>query len=59
MPKERIAMQVNIEQLSSVKKKLNFEIPAEHVQAVTQKAFAEITSVRLSPASEKGRHLKV
>lgn len=48
-------MQVNVEQLSSVKKKINFEIPAERVLAETQKAFAEIRKRAVIPGFRKGK----
>jgi len=48
-------MQVNVEQLSSVKKKINFEIPAERVLAETQKAFAEIRKRAVVPGFRKGK----
>ena len=48
-------MQVNVEQLSSIKKKINFEIPAERVQAETQKAFAEIRKRAVIPGFRKGK----
>jgi trigger factor len=55
MPKERIRMQVNVEQLSSVKKKISFEIPAERVQAETEKVFAEIRKRAVIPGFRKGK----
>ncbi len=55
MPKERIVMQVNVEQLSSIKKKINFEIPVERVQAETNKAFAEIRKRAVIPGFRKGK----
>src|SRR5512136_47426 len=48
-------MQINIEQLSSIKKKINFEIPAERVLAETQKAFAEIRKRAVIPGFRKGK----
>jgi len=48
-------MQVNVEQLSSIKKKINFEIPAERVLAETQKAFAEIRKRAVIPGFRKGK----
>jgi trigger factor len=48
-------MQVNVEQLSSVKKKINFEIPAERVQAETEKVFAEIRKRAVIPGFRKGK----
>jgi trigger factor len=55
MPKERICMQVNVEQLSSIKKKINFEIPAERVKAETEKVFAEIRKRAVIPGFRKGK----
>jgi trigger factor len=48
-------MQVNLEQLSSVKKKINFEIPAERLLSETQKAFAEIRKRAVIPGFRKGK----
>lgn len=48
-------MQVNVEQLSSVKKKLNFEISVDRVKAETQKAFAEIRKRAVVPGFRKGK----
>lgn len=48
-------MQVNVEQLSSIKKKINFEIPAERVQAETEKVFAEIRKRAVIPGFRKGK----
>ena len=48
-------MQVNVEHLSSIKKKINFEIPAERVLAETQKAFAEIRKRAVIPGFRKGK----
>lgn len=48
-------MQINVEQLSSIKKKINFEIPAERVLAETQKAFAEIRKRAVIPGFRKGK----
>lgn len=48
-------MQVNVEQLSSVKKKINFEIPAERVQAETEKVFAQIRKHAVIPGFRKGK----
>jgi len=48
-------MQVNVEQLSSVRKKISFEIPAERVQAETEKVFAEIRKRAVIPGFRKGK----
>ncbi len=48
-------MQVNVEQISSIKKKINFEIPAERVQAETEKVFAEIRKRAVIPGFRKGK----
>lgn len=48
-------MQVNVEHLSSVKKKINFEIPAERVQAETEKVFGEIRKHAAIPGFRKGK----
>lgn len=48
-------MQVNVEQLSSIKKKINFEIPAEKVLAETQKAFDAIRKRAVIPGFRKGK----
>src|SRR5512137_2615866 len=55
MPKERVIMQVNVEQLSSIKKKISFEIPAERVQAETDKVFSEIRKRAVIPGFRKGK----
>lgn len=55
MPKVRIRMQVNVEQISSIKKKINFEIPAERVQAETEKVFTEIRKRAVIPGFRKGK----
>lgn len=55
MPKERVNMQVNVEQLSSIKKKISFEIPAERVQAETDKVFGEIRKRAVIPGFRKGK----
>lgn len=55
MPKARIRMQVNVEQLSSVKKKISFEIPAERVQAESDKVLAEIRKRAVIPGFRKGK----
>lgn len=48
-------MQVNVEQLSSIKKKISFEIPAERVQAETDKVFSEIRKRAVVPGFRKGK----
>lgn len=48
-------MQVNVEQLSSIKKKINFEIPVERVQSEMQKAFAEVRKRAVIPGFRKGK----
>lgn len=48
-------MQVNIEEISSVKKKINFEIPAERVQSEVDKVFAEIRKRAVVPGFRKGK----
>jgi len=48
-------MQVNVEQLSSIKKKISFEIPAERVQAETDKVFADIRKRAVIPGFRKGK----
>lgn len=48
-------MQVNVEQLSGVKKKISFEIPAARVQAETEKVFAEIRKRAVIPGFRKGK----
>lgn len=48
-------MQVNVEQLSSIKKKISFEIPAERVQAETDKVFSEIRKRAVIPGFRKGK----
>ena len=55
MMKARIDMQVNVEEISSVKKKLNFEIPAERVQAEVDKVFADIRKRAVVPGFRKGK----
>lgn len=55
MPKERVIMQVNVEHLSSIKKKISFEIPAERVQAETDKVFGEIRKRAVIPGFRKGK----
>lgn len=48
-------MQVNVEEISSVKKKINFEIPAERVQAEMEKVFADIRKRAVVPGFRKGK----
>lgn len=48
-------MQVNVEQLSSVKKKINFEVPVERVRAETDKAFAALRKRAVIPGFRKGK----
>lgn len=48
-------MQVHIEEISSVKKKINFEIPAERVQAELDKVFADIRKHAVVPGFRKGK----
>jgi len=48
-------MQVNVEQLSSIKKKITFEIPAERVQSETDKVFADIRKRAVIPGFRKGK----
>jgi len=48
-------MQVNIEEISSVKKKINFEISAERVQAEMDKVFADIRKRAVVPGFRKGK----
>jgi len=48
-------MQVNVEHLSSIKKKISFEIPAERVQAETDKVFGEIRKRAVIPGFRKGK----
>ncbi len=48
-------MQVNVEQLSSVKKKLSFEIPAERVTAEVDKVFSDIRKRAVIPGFRKGK----
>jgi len=55
MTKEKFRMQVNVEQLSGVKKKISFEIPVERVQAETEKVFAEIRKRAVIPGFRKGK----
>jgi len=53
--KEGIRMQVNVEQLSSVKKKISFEIPVERVAAEIDKVFSGIRKRAVIPGFRKGK----
>jgi len=48
-------MQVNVEQLSSVKKKISFEIPVERVTAEIDKVFSGIRKRAVIPGFRKGK----
>ncbi len=48
-------MQVNVEEISSVKKKINFEIPAERVQAEVERVYAELGKRAVLPGFRKGK----
>jgi trigger factor len=48
-------MQINVESLSSIKKKINFEIPAEQVTAEVDKAYAEIRKQAAIKGFRKGK----
>jgi len=48
-------MQVNVEQLSSVKKKISFEIPVERVAAEIDKVFSGIRKRAVIPGFRKGK----
>ncbi len=48
-------MQVNVEEISSVKKKIMFEIPADRVQAEMDKVFADIRKRAVVPGFRKGK----
>jgi trigger factor len=48
-------MQVNVEHVSSIKKKISFEIPAERVKAETDKVFGEIRKRAVMPGFRKGK----
>jgi trigger factor len=48
-------MQVNVENISSVKKKISFEVPPERVQDEIDKAFAEIRKRAVIPGFRKGK----
>ncbi len=48
-------MQVNVEQLTSVKKKISFEIPVERVTAEIDKVFSGIRKRAVIPGFRKGK----
>jgi trigger factor len=48
-------MQSNVESLSSIKKKINFEIPAQRVSAEVDKAYAEIRKRAAIKGFRKGK----
>ena len=48
-------MQVNVEQLSSVKKKISFEIPVERVTAEIDKVFSGVRKRAVIPGFRKGK----
>ena len=48
-------MQINVESLSSIKKKINFEIPAHQVSAEVDKAYAEIRKHAAIKGFRKGK----
>jgi trigger factor len=48
-------MQINVESLSSIKKKINFEIPAQQVSAEVDKAYAEIRKHAAIKGFRKGK----
>jgi trigger factor len=48
-------MQINVESLSSIKKKINFKIPAEKVSAEVDKAYAEIRKHAAIKGFRKGK----
>jgi trigger factor len=48
-------MQVNVEVLSSVKKKINFEIPAERVNSEIGKVFDQVKKRAVVPGFRKGK----
>ena len=48
-------MQINVESLNSIKKKINFEIPAEQVTAEVDKAYAEIRKHAAIKGFRKGK----
>ena len=49
-------MQVTVEELSPVKRKISIEVPAETVSSEIEKAFSGIQKKAMFPASVKGRH---
>jgi len=55
MLKVGVNMQVKVEEISSVKKKINFEISAERVQAEVDKVFAGIRKRAVIPGFRKGK----
>ena len=48
-------MQINVESVNSIKKKLNFEIPADKVSAEVDKAYAEIRKHAAIKGFRKGK----
>ena len=48
-------MQINVESLNSIKKKINFEIPAEQVSVEIDKAYAEIRKHAAIKGFRKGK----
>lgn len=48
-------MQISVESLSSIKKKISFEVPAEQVQAEIDKAYAEIRKHAAIKGFRKGK----
>jgi trigger factor len=48
-------MQTNVEKLSSIKRKINFEIPAQKVSAAVDKAYAEIRKHAAIKGFRKGK----
>jgi trigger factor len=48
-------MQINVESLSTIKKKINFEIPAQQVTAEVDKAYAEIRKHAAVKGFRKGK----
>ncbi|HEY5512687.1 MAG TPA: trigger factor [Geomonas sp.] len=48
-------MQINVESLSTIKKKINFEIPAQQVTAEIDKAYAEIRKHAAVKGFRKGK----
>jgi trigger factor len=53
--KERITMQINVESVSSIKKKLNFEIPAARVASEVEKVYGEIRKHAAIKGFRKGK----